>query len=151
MLLSSSPDGLQNAIDKTHSFYSDLGLQMNNKKTKVIVFNSCGLKLTDNTFFVGGNPLEIVDNYQYLGIKFKPSGSFTFAVGELFDKASWAWFAISNVLYQHKQLAVRKALQLFDSLIRLIMLYAVEFWLPFTIPKKGLVNFNCLLKSNQKC
>ena len=52
------------------------------KKTKVIVFNSCGLRLTDNKFFVGGNPLKVVDNYQYLGIKFKPSGSFTFAVGE---------------------------------------------------------------------
>ena len=26
------------------------------------------------------------------------------------------------------------------------MLYAVKFWLPFTIPKKGLENFDCLLK-----
>ena len=100
VLLSSSPEGLQKAIDKTHTFYSGLGLQMNTKKTKVIVFNSRGLKLTNNDFFVGGNPIEIVDSYQYLGIKFKPSGSFTFAVGELFDKANRAWFAISNVLYQ---------------------------------------------------
>ena len=40
-------------------------------------------------------------------------------------------------LYQHKRLAVAKALQLFDSLIRPIFLYATEFWLPFIIPKKG--------------
>ena len=104
---------------------------MNTKKTKVIVFNSRGIKLTSNSFMVGDNPIEIVDTYQYLGIKFKPSGSFTFAVGELFDKANRAWFAISNILYQHKKLAVRKALQLFDSLIRPILLYATEFWLPF--------------------
>ena len=103
VLLSSSPTGLQNSIDKTHMFYNSIGLQMNTKKTKELIFNSRGLKLTNNSFFVGGNPLEVVDEYQYLGIKLKPSGSFQFAVGELFDKANRAWFSISNVLYQHKK------------------------------------------------
>ena len=146
VLLSSSPEGLQNAITKTHDFYSDLGLEMNTKKTKVMVFNARGLKLTNNTFYVDQTPLEIVDTYQYLGIKFKPSGSFQFAMGELFAKANRAWFAISNVLYQHKKLAVKKALQLFDSLIRPIFLYAAEFWLPFNISKKGLNSFEGLMK-----
>jgi hypothetical protein len=145
-LLSSSPIGLQNAINKTHGFYNDIGLQMNTKKTKVLIFNQRGLKLTNNNFFVGGCPLEVVDQYQYLGIKFKPSGSFQFAVGDLFDKANRAWFSISNVLYQHKKMAVKKALLLFDSLIRPIFLYAVEFWLPFIINKKGLGDLNCLMK-----
>ena len=67
-------------------------------------------------------------------------------MGELFDKANRAWFAISNVLYQHKKLAVRKALQLFDSLIRPIFLYAAEFWLPFIISKKGFENEKNLMK-----
>ena len=53
---------------------------------------------------------------------------------------------ISNILYQHKKLAVKKTLQLFDSLIRPIFLYAVEFWLPFIISKKGLQNYDCLMK-----
>ena len=110
---------------------------MNKKKTKVVVFNLRGIKITDNQFSVGGFPLEIVDDYQYLGLKLKPSGSFQFASSELFAKASRAWFAISNILYQHKKLAVRKALQLFDSLIKPIFSYACEFWLPFLIPKKG--------------
>ena len=146
VLLSSTPQGLQNSIDKTYSFYNELGLEMNKKKTKVIVFNVRGIKLTDYMFSVGGSPLEIVDNYQYLGIKLKPSGSLQFASGELLAKANRAWFAISNVLYQHKKLAVKKALQLFDSLIRPIFSYAVEFWLPFLIPKKAFENQNNLLK-----
>ena len=97
-------------------------------------------------FLAGGNDIEVVDNYQYLGIKLKPSGSMQLATDELFAKASRAWFAISNVLYQHKKLAVRKALQLFDSLIKPIFLYAAEFWLPFMIPKKGLESHENLLK-----
>ena len=146
VLLSSSPVGLQTAINKTQEFYDDIGLKMNTKKTKVLIFNSRGIKLTDNSFFVNGCPLEVVDNYQYLGIKLKPSGSFQFAVGELFDKANKAWFAISNVLYQHKKMAVKRALQLFDSLIRPIFLYAAEFWFPFIIGKKGFNDINSLLK-----
>ena len=119
---------------------------MNLKKTKLMIFNVRGIKIMKNTFYVGNFPIEIVDNYQYLGIKFKPSGSFQVAMGELFDKASRAWFSISNVLYQHKKLAIKKALQLFDSLIRPICLYAVEFWLPFVLSKKGLTSFHGLMK-----
>ena len=146
VLLSSTPQGLQKSIDKTFEFYNELGLEMNKKKTKVIVFNIRGIKITDNQFSAGGSPLEIVDNYQYLGVKLKPSGSLQFATNELFAKASRAWFAISNVLYQHKKLAVKKALQLFDSLIKPIFSYASEFWLPFLITKKGFDSQTNLLK-----
>ena len=69
---------------------------------------------------------------------------------ELLDKAKKAWFAISNVLYQHKKLAVKKALQLFDSLIRPIFLYCSELWLPFIISKRGLEDYNCLMKFWEK-
>ena len=111
---------------------------MNTKKTKVMIFNGGGKKCKEFSFSAGGSKIDIVDSYQYLGIKFKPSGSMKLATDELFTKASRAWFAISNVLYQHKKLDVKKAFQLFDSLIRPIFLYAVEFWLPFIIPKKDL-------------
>ena len=57
---------------------------------------------------------------------------------ELFNKSNRAWLVISNELYQHKKLAVHKALQLFDSLIKPIFLYAAKFLLPFIIPKKDL-------------
>ena len=108
MILSTTPTGLQNAIDKTDRFYNDLGLEMNKTKTKVMIFNLRGIKITTHIFTVGGHPIEIVDCYQYLGIKLKPSGSLQFAASELFDKASRAWYAISNVLYQHKKTCSQK-------------------------------------------
>ena len=145
VILSSSEKGLQKSIDKTFSFYQNLGLDINTKKTKVMVFN-CGGKLCNNfVFAAGGAQIEIVDNYQYLGIKLKPSGSMHLATNELFTKANRAWFAISNVLYQHKKLAVHKALQLFDGLIKPIFSYATEFWLPFMMTKKSFESqFNIL-------
>ena len=111
-----------------------------------MIFNCGGRSLKNTTFLAGGHHIEIADSYQYLGIKLKPSGSMQLAMDELFTKANRAWFAISNVLYQHKKMAVRKALQLFDSLIKPIFLYATEFWLPFIIPKKGFESQINLLK-----
>ena len=43
-------------------------------------------------------------------------------------------------------MAVFKALQLFDSLIKPIFLYAAEFWLPFAVPKKGFESLEGVLK-----
>ena len=146
MILSRSAGGLQTAIDKTFSFYQNLGLELNTTKTKVLIFNNRGLKLNNYQFTAGSSNIEVVDNYQYLGIKLKASGSLQLAVDELFDKANRAWFSISNILYQNKKLAVKKAFKLFDCLIRPILLYACEFWLPFVLQKKAFQNKNNLLK-----
>ena len=136
MIVSKSAEGLQTAIDKTYMFYKKFRLEMNSDKTKVLIFNKRGLKINNYQFTAGGNQIEIVDKYQYLGIKLKASGSMQLAVDELFVKANGAWFTISNILYQNKRLAVKKAFQLFDSLIRPILLYACEFLLPFMLPTK---------------
>ena len=92
VILSSSEAGLQKSIDKTFSFYQNLGLDINTKKTKVMIFNSGGRLLKKTVFMAGGHHIETVDNYQYLGIKLKPSGSMQLATDELFSKASRACF-----------------------------------------------------------
>ena len=61
-------------------------------------------------------------------------------------KASKAWFAISNTVYQNKKLSITKALQLIDSLVTPIGLYACEFWTPYSIPIKNVNNSEPLLK-----
>ena len=45
LIMSRSATGLQNAINKTKSFYDSLGLEVNQKKSKVMIFNGRGLKL----------------------------------------------------------------------------------------------------------
>ena len=95
-----------------------------------MIFNGRGLKLSnlpEHQFYIGGNNIEVVDKYQYLGTNLKPSGS----------KASRAWYAIENALYKHKRLQVSRAVQLFDSLIKPIALYSCEFWLHNILSKKA--------------
>ena len=47
LILSRSAQGLQNAINKTKIFYDGLGLEINQRKTKVMVFNGRGMKLAN--------------------------------------------------------------------------------------------------------
>ena len=57
-------------------FYDSLGLKVNIKKAQIIIFNKRGLQMDKNIiFFLHGKKVEIVDQYQYLGLKIRPSVS----------------------------------------------------------------------------
>ena len=77
--------------------------------------------------------LEITNEYQYLGLKLRPSGSLTQAVQELHDKASRAWFGISNIIFKNKKMEAGKVFGLFDSLISPVATYGSVFWLPMSL------------------
>ena len=146
LLFSTSAKGLQNAIDKMGAFYASLGLDISLKKTKVIIFNKAGKLLKGYKFFLNNTILEITSEYQYLGIKFCPSGSMTAATDELCTKASRAWFSISNILYTNKRMPISRAIELFDSLVTPVALYATEFWLPCIMQKKSFTSEHNMLQ-----
>ena len=77
---------------------------------------------------------------------FKPSGAVSVAIKELHTKSNKAWFAISNTVYQNKKMSVTKALNLVDSLVTPVGLYACEFWTPYCIPAKSFNDKEALLK-----
>ena len=146
-VVSQSAEGLQNAISNVVAFYASLGLQCNSKKTKILIFNKSGRVLKGYSFFLAGTQLEIAEYYQYLGIKLRPSGSFTAAAEELSAKARRAWFSISSIIYKDKRITVERAFQLFDSLVSPVALYGCELWYPVVLPKKCFQGKNKLLSS----
>ena len=161
LLISKSEQGLQNAMNKMADFYSSLKLKININKTKVMIFNKRGLTLDKvYKFNINGQKVEVTDEYKYLGLKMRPSGSMQMAVQELNEKASRAWFGISHMIYKNKRLEVKRALDIFDSLVTPVALYASEFWVPLSISEKHLKCENNFLdawevfqceKLNQKC
>ena len=76
VVMSTTQVGLQRAMDRTVSHFASLGLYVNVKKTKVLVFNPCGWgpsKFPDLNFFINNSMVEKCDSYTYLGFVFKPS------------------------------------------------------------------------------
>ena len=114
-----------------------------------MIFNKRGLKLDspEHSFYINNVRLEVVNEYKYLGFILKPSGSISLGMDSLFDKASRAWFSISNLIYRDKRMSYKRASQLFNSLISPIVLYASEYWFPFSLAKKSLSTKDKLLQS----
>ena len=77
----------------------------------------------------------------------RPSGSLNFAVQELKDKASRAWFGISNLIFRNKRMEIDKALGIFDSLVTPVATYGSPFWLPYILPQKSFKTAENLLGS----
>ena len=130
VLLSTTKEGLQKAIDTVQKYCEEWKLKMNKSKTKTMIFSRGNQKI-NCSFNINGVPLENTKEYKYLGIPVhKKNCSFNTALKYLRTKAMRALFALrSKVNICH--LPVRTALKLFDALIKPILLYASEVWEPF--------------------
>ena len=68
-MLMTSEDDLQDALSAMFNYYNRWKLQVNVKKTNIVVFSRGKIRKTPNLFF-GPKLLDVVDNYTYLGVKF---------------------------------------------------------------------------------
>lgn len=127
ILLSTSPEGLQNCLNALGTYSRQWDLTVSIKKSKTMVFNPSGKLITDNKFSYLGQPLEMVKEFSYLGITFSISGSFSNAIQTLKDKASKAMHPLVDTVFKFS-LGVSTSMNLFDKLIQPIVLYGSEVW-----------------------
>ena len=79
---------LQKLLVNLLRFCQKWNLKVNDNKAKLIYFS----------FLYDGQGIEIVGEYKYLGIIFKPSGTFSEAINYLCKKASKALFCIRKAV-----------------------------------------------------
>ena len=96
VLISESSSGLQRCLDKLSLNCNSWDLTVNFDKSKVMIFNKSGRKINQDKFIFNNSALEYCTEYKYLGILFKPSGSFTEATNLLCKKASKATLHITS-------------------------------------------------------
>ena len=127
ILLSETEEGL-NALLKELKSYSDLNqLKVNTDKTKCMIFNKTG-RLIHRNFYLGSKRLENVRSYKYLGLIITPSGEIKTALDDLRSRALKAYMALKNKLGVCFKDHVDDTTQLFDSLVKPILLYGSDFW-----------------------
>lgn len=86
ILLADSAKDLQHSLDSLNDYCKLWKLQVNESKTKIMVFSKRKCK-TRPQFTYDGKLLEMVDNFKYLGVLFSCNGKFTECKKQLYLQA----------------------------------------------------------------
>ena len=128
VLLSTTIVGLQTQLRNLHMSAERLDLRVNMAKTKVVVFRKGGYLGARERWFYGGESVEVVNAYKYLGIYFSTRLSFTVACRDLVARAKNAVIRILKILYKFENNSVNVFFKLFDAQVQPIFQYGAEIW-----------------------
>ena len=127
VILSKSKTGLDNCLKALECFNAKWLLNVNYRKTKILVFQKSGKKPKHLSFSINSTPIEIVQEYTYLGIRITSSGTFTIAQKVLAEKALNAIFKIRKHI-NFAKLPIGVARKIFVTAIQPILTYGCEVW-----------------------
>ena len=116
--MSYSKEDLQKQLDSLYDYCVQWKLKVNVQKSKIVIF-SRGRILQNVHFYYNGTELEIVNDFSYLGVIFSRTGNFS--------KAKAAMYDIIRKGKLHN-LSVECLLDLFDKVVKPILLYGSEVW-----------------------
>jgi hypothetical protein len=125
-LFTTNPESLQLQLNQVYEYSRKWGLKINVNKTKICIFEKAKSR-HNYSWFVDTEPIEIVDSFCYLGIKFFYTGSMVYAIKSLSDQALKTYNNLLSVFSRIK-LDIKIKFSLFDSLVVPILLYGSEVW-----------------------
>ena len=117
ILISKSPQGLQNSINTLSQFCDQWHLEVNLKKTKIMIFQKRQSKINTNlNILLNNNRIDIVNEYTYLGTKLSSTGKFTQAQESLKNKSINALYRIKGTV-DFCKLSINTANKIYNSFI----------------------------------
>ncbi|KAL4240483.1 hypothetical protein ACF0H5_001275 [Mactra antiquata] len=119
---------LQTCLDSLYDYCQRWKLVVNTTKTKIMIFRKGGRLSSNINFFFNGKTIEIVNKFNYLGIVFSTSGSFSSAQETISGQAMKAIFKMNKYLCKFTNISVSHKIELFDKLITPILNYSSEVW-----------------------
>ena len=126
VIMAESPDQLQHALNKFKKYCETWKMRVNIDKTKILIFSK--RRTTNPQLFRFNNHLiETVKHFNYLGIIFSKTGSFKQCKQNLKDKATSAMYEVLRKGRIHN-LSIKCHVDLFDLLVKPILLYGCEIW-----------------------
>ena len=123
-------------INIVTKFCDENKLTINCKKTKCLIFNKTG-RLIRQKFFLNGVPLENVRQYKYLGFMFTPSGELRSGLKDLRDRGFKSFQALRYKMGESFNRDVLTVLNLYDCMIKPILLYSSDFWGCLKMPQNN--------------
>lgn len=127
VLLSTSPTGLQNSLDRLDEYCHKWALCINPQKTMCMVMSK-GKCRNQPKFFLQGNELTISNEVNYLGIKITHNMNTNSMIEDRIVKANRACYLLRQALSVQGNIHIKLALNLFDKMISPILLYGCCLW-----------------------
>ena len=127
-IFSDSREGLQKGLDDLKKYCTKWGLKLNTAKTKVIVFKKGGRTHRLDKWNYGGENIEVVSCFKYLGCNLSATGSFSNCIQELIASARRALFSLKKTFHKNKEITPSIQLKLFNTMIVPILNYGSEVW-----------------------
>ena len=132
VLMALDPITLQLLINVLHEFCQDWGLEVNQDKTQVMIFNKAGRSQEKHhKFTLGGKSLQHATTYCYLGMVFTLSGSWQPTMEDRRKKTLKAYFNMKKTVDQ-RHLSYKAINTLYDTLVKPVLTYGCQVWLPST-------------------
>ena len=125
VIIAEDENKLQASLDNFLSYCKKWKLQINYKKTKILIFGARNIEKFK--FYLDGNLIEIVDNFKYLGVYFSSSRSFLKARRHNNEQARKALYVL-NKRIRNLHFPIDIQLKLFDHTIAPILFYGSEIW-----------------------
>ena len=128
VIMSTCHVSLQKCITNLEKYCTKWKLEVNLKKTKIVIFNKQGSLIKKHKFLYKKQLLQNTREYKYLGFTFSCSGLDHPGILNLLKQAKKAWFTIQQSLSKSMNKHLQTYLHLFDTQVKPIMLYACEAW-----------------------
>lgn len=126
VLMAESARDLQKQLDKFYDYCQLWKLKVNVEKTKIMIFSK-GRQPANINFNYNGVEIDIVKDFNYLGVLLSRTGSFKACKSHLSEKATKAMYEVIRKGRTHN-LSISCQLDLFDKLVKPILLYGCEIW-----------------------
>lgn len=126
VLFSNNKNDLQHMLNLFEQYCDDWKLTVNIAKTKILIFSS-GRHAENTRFYFKGIEIEVVREYKYLGIYLSKSGSFSNCKKHVAQQANNAMFSLLRKI-RVLNLPIEMQIDLFNKLIKPILLYGCEIW-----------------------
>lgn len=128
ILFGSSRVDLQRKLDLLSSYCQENKMKVNESKSQVVIFRRGGRVSGSDVFHYANRRLEVMSDYNYLGIRFSSHGVFHKASQQALSKGRIAIANVKNILTNSKTDSYEGRMMLFNAIVKTTVLYGAEVW-----------------------
>ena len=128
VLMARTPVDMKRLTNVLSDYCSVNSLEVNLDKSKIMIFRRGGRLGKHYEFFYRGRMIQLVSEYEYLGVRFSTSGLFSRATNAALSKAGHASHKIRSILGRIGINSNDNRKTLYNSMVRSVLMYGAEIW-----------------------